>query len=316
MAKHASSVYESRRSREWLKIKIVGEQEFVIGGFTAPRGRPRSHFGALVLGVYDDGKLRWAGNVGTGFDQKTLAGAARQAAAADRQRRARSPSGPSSGPRHHLGQTRAGLPGEVRQLDAGSPSARAGLPGAARRQAGAPRWRGDAAPRANCCPPAPKRPRSTIDGHTLKFTNLSKVFYPDEGYTKRDVLNYYERVAHLILPHLKTGRFRSSAIPTASSKEFFFQKNVRRNFAPLAAHGTDRFRPRGQAHHVCLRAGPRQPALPGEPGLHRPQPLDEPLAHARQSRFRADRSGPAGVPLRPDRGSGAAGEAGCWTGSG
>ena len=64
--------YESRRSREWLKIKIVSEQEFVIGGFTAPQGG-REHFGALVLGVYDDGELRWAGNVGTGFDQKLLA---------------------------------------------------------------------------------------------------------------------------------------------------------------------------------------------------------------------------------------------------
>ena len=59
-----------RRSREWLKIKIVGEQEFVIGGFTEPQG-DRDYFGALVLGVYDDGKLRWVGNVGTGFDQKT-----------------------------------------------------------------------------------------------------------------------------------------------------------------------------------------------------------------------------------------------------
>jgi bifunctional non-homologous end joining protein LigD len=50
VAKHASSRYESRRSREWLKIKIVGEQEFVIGGFTEPQGG-RDYFGALVLGV-------------------------------------------------------------------------------------------------------------------------------------------------------------------------------------------------------------------------------------------------------------------------
>ena len=70
VAKHATSTYESRRSREWLKIKIVGEQEFVIGGFTEPQG-DRDYFGALVLGVHEDGKLRWVGNVGTGFDQKT-----------------------------------------------------------------------------------------------------------------------------------------------------------------------------------------------------------------------------------------------------
>src|SRR5262245_65516278 len=72
LAKRASSVYESRRSREWLKIKIVDQQEFVIGGFTEPQG-DRDYFGALVLGAYRDGKLNWVGNVGTGFDQKLLA---------------------------------------------------------------------------------------------------------------------------------------------------------------------------------------------------------------------------------------------------
>src|SRR3954463_1074561 len=71
IAKHATSCYESRRSREWLKIKIVSQQEFVIGGVTEPQG-DRDYFGALVLGVYEGGKLRWVGNVGTGFDQKTL----------------------------------------------------------------------------------------------------------------------------------------------------------------------------------------------------------------------------------------------------
>ena len=53
VAKRATSRYESRRSREWLKIKIVGEQEFVIGGFTEPQGA-RDYFGALVLGVYEE----------------------------------------------------------------------------------------------------------------------------------------------------------------------------------------------------------------------------------------------------------------------
>src|SRR5580658_4592131 len=71
IAKNGASLYESKRSREWLKIKIVTQQEFAIGGFTAAQGE-RSHFGALVLGVYHDGKLNWVGNTGTGFDQKTL----------------------------------------------------------------------------------------------------------------------------------------------------------------------------------------------------------------------------------------------------
>src|SRR5512142_2827969 len=71
IAKRAGSCYESRRSADWLKIKIVNQQEFVIGGFTEPQG-DRDYFGALVLGMYDDGELHWVGNVGTGFDQKTL----------------------------------------------------------------------------------------------------------------------------------------------------------------------------------------------------------------------------------------------------
>src|SRR5204862_4216135 len=71
LGKHATRSYESRRSHEWVKIKVNTEQEFVICGFTEPQGG-RQYFGALVLGVYDDGPLRWVGNVGTGFDQKLL----------------------------------------------------------------------------------------------------------------------------------------------------------------------------------------------------------------------------------------------------
>ena len=63
VAKHAASAYESRRSREWLKIKIVGEQEFVIGGFTEPQG-DREYFGALVLGVYEGRQAALGGQRG------------------------------------------------------------------------------------------------------------------------------------------------------------------------------------------------------------------------------------------------------------
>ena len=84
---------------------------------------------------------------------------------------------------------------------------------------------------ANCLPTAPRRPPCEIDGHTLKFTNLSKVFYPDEGYTKRDVLNYYDRVADLIVPHLRDRPLSLKRYPDGIQKEFFFQKNVRQNLA-------------------------------------------------------------------------------------
>jgi bifunctional non-homologous end joining protein LigD len=72
VAKNLASVYESRRSHEWLKFKVHQEQEFVIGGFTKPKGS-RTDFGALLLGVYDNHQaLRYVGKVGTGFDSATL----------------------------------------------------------------------------------------------------------------------------------------------------------------------------------------------------------------------------------------------------
>jgi bifunctional non-homologous end joining protein LigD len=71
IAKRADSTYTSARSRDWLKFKCEHGQELVIGGYTAPRGS-RSEFGALLLGYYDSDRLRYAGKVGTGFDQTTL----------------------------------------------------------------------------------------------------------------------------------------------------------------------------------------------------------------------------------------------------
>jgi bifunctional non-homologous end joining protein LigD len=71
VAKDLSSPYVEGRSRFWLKVKVHQEDEFVIGGFTQPSGS-RSHFGALLLGAYDHGKLHFVGKVGTGFNQENL----------------------------------------------------------------------------------------------------------------------------------------------------------------------------------------------------------------------------------------------------
>jgi ATP-dependent DNA ligase len=71
IAKRADSPYSSARSRDWLKFKCERGQELVIGGYTAPKGS-RTELGALLLGYYADGELRYAGKVGTGFDQATL----------------------------------------------------------------------------------------------------------------------------------------------------------------------------------------------------------------------------------------------------
>jgi len=72
IGKQRDSVYEpGRRSGVWIKLKCVNEQEFVIGGYTPPAGA-RKHFGALLVGYYDKGRLLFAGKVGTGFDSKLL----------------------------------------------------------------------------------------------------------------------------------------------------------------------------------------------------------------------------------------------------
>lgn len=73
IAKRADAPYRSGRSRDWLKFKCETGQEFVIGGYTDPRGS-RAHLGALLLGFYrPDGTLAYAGKVGTGFSESTLA---------------------------------------------------------------------------------------------------------------------------------------------------------------------------------------------------------------------------------------------------
>lgn len=72
VAKELASRYVSERSRSWLKVKVHREDEFVIVGYTAPAGS-RSYFGALLLGAYEQGRLHYAGKVGTGFDRNSLA---------------------------------------------------------------------------------------------------------------------------------------------------------------------------------------------------------------------------------------------------
>jgi bifunctional non-homologous end joining protein LigD len=72
IAKRADSPYSTSRSSDWLKFKCDQAQELVVGGFTPPKGS-RQELGALLLGYFDDGRLEYAGKVGTGFDRETLA---------------------------------------------------------------------------------------------------------------------------------------------------------------------------------------------------------------------------------------------------
>lgn len=80
IAKRAQSEYVSGRSRDWLKFKCTNQQELVIGGYTDPKGA-RAEFGALLVGYYEDGKLRYAGKVGTGYTEDMLRGLGKRLAA-------------------------------------------------------------------------------------------------------------------------------------------------------------------------------------------------------------------------------------------
>jgi ATP-dependent DNA ligase len=71
IGKRAGSKYDLKRSGAWIKIKLYQQGSFVIGGHTQPAGE-RKHMGALLVGVYENGKLKFAGRVGTGFSEKLL----------------------------------------------------------------------------------------------------------------------------------------------------------------------------------------------------------------------------------------------------
>ena len=230
VAKHASSTYESRRSREWVKIKIVGEQEFAIGGFTAPQGG-RDYFGALVLGLYDAGELLWVGNVGTGFDQKLLSSlhALLMPLITDQ-----CPFPERPKPDKGITWVKPELVCQVKYAN-WTPDHRLRAPvflGLRNDVSARQVAREDpAAPREQLLADV-KEASLRMGAQTLKFTNLKKVYYPDEGYTKRDVLNYYDGVADLILPHLKDRPLSLKRYPNGIKQDYFFQKDAADSFAP------------------------------------------------------------------------------------
>jgi bifunctional non-homologous end joining protein LigD len=233
MAKRAGSRYESRRSGDWIKIKIVERQEFIVCGFTAGE---RDHFGALVLGLYDNGKMVWAGNVGTGFDQKTMA-MLRQKLDPLTVADSPFPDAPKVG--KDVTWVKPELVAEVKFANWTNEG-----------RLRAPVYMGlrpDVNPR-DCVrevvgqasglskeallPITANEVTLTIDKHPLKFTNLNKVFYPAEGIVKRDLLNYYDAVAALILPHLKDRPLSLKRYPNGIEQQFFFQKDAPLTFAP------------------------------------------------------------------------------------
>jgi bifunctional non-homologous end joining protein LigD len=233
VAKSASSQYESKRSNSWLKIKVVAQQEFVICGITEVE---RKYFGSLALGVYDKGELRYVGNVGSGFTddslQRTHAVLQKLVTKKCPFREVPKIPGETSWVKPELvavvrfnswtrddrlrGPVFLGLRDDVSPQDIVREAAAPAAPAEAARPALLPAGKSEVI--------------TKIGKQSLKFTNLNKVFYPQEGFTKRDVINYYDAIANLILPHLRDRPLSLKRYPNGIEKEFFFQKNAAEKF--------------------------------------------------------------------------------------
>lgn len=220
VSKRADSRYEpGKRSRNWLKVKTHGRQELVVAGWTKGQGRRSGRFGSLVLGVNEAGGLRWAGNVGTGFDDAEIE---RVLARLEPLRREESPFAEvPKMPRVRKGDVvwvEPRLVAEVRFAE----------------------WTHDGRLRAPVYEGLRddkeavevRREREAIGPEVrkgkrlLKLSNLDKPFWPDEGITKGDLLAYYRDVAPALLPHLKDRPFTMKRYPDGWQGKFFFQKDA------------------------------------------------------------------------------------------
>jgi bifunctional non-homologous end joining protein LigD len=221
LAKNTTSVYESRRSRSWLKLKLTSEQEFVIAGYTPGE---REHFGSLALGYYEAGKLHYAGNVGTGFDARNLA---ELWALLEPLKIAQMPFAVADKIPKGTLWVKPELVAQIKFANwTGDRKLRAPVYLGLRGDKPSAEVSREEVPRPGFLPLDRKEVTTTIDGHSLKFTNLDKLYYPDDGYTKRDLLNYYDAVAELLLPYLKDRPLSLKRYPNGIHAEYFFQKNT------------------------------------------------------------------------------------------
>jgi bifunctional non-homologous end joining protein LigD len=251
VGKRADSRYEAGvRSKSWVKVKATQEQEFVVGGYTPGGGGRRPTFGALVLGYYEDGRLRHAGNVGSGFDEGELIAVLKTLRPLERD------SSPFDDPVEgevrwveprlvaqvrfanwtddgHLrapvfGGLRSDVdPKQVRR-EAAQPASEVAVAGPSPSQALA----GDLSAVADVLEQL-QRPRANfavdVAGERVSLTNLEKVFWPPfraaPARTKRDLVQYYVKVSPFLLPHLKDRPLTLTRYPNGIAGDLFYQKH-------------------------------------------------------------------------------------------
>ena len=260
MAKKAGSVYTiGKRTKDWLKIKTEKRQELVIGGYTKNEGTNKL-FSALLLGIMEKGKFNFVSPVGTGFDKKMQELILKKlkpletkdctfSTVPDYNKPSRFRPNP---PKASVTWVKPKLVAEI--------SYREMTPGGAIRQPSFKGLREDKKPaevvrevaidttelvkkhrlvQKNVIKAPPKKERKTllnpkeetqtriIGGHELRFSNLSKVFWPKEKYTKRDMINYYYQVAPYMLPYMKDRPQTLNRHPHGIEGESFYQKDVK-----------------------------------------------------------------------------------------
>jgi len=231
VAKRADSPYVAGRSRDWVKLRLEKVGDFAVVGFTEPK-RGRVGVGALHLAVFDDGRFRYAGRVGTGLTDKQLAATRKRL----EQRPRKTPPFEGRGPLEKSGHVwcEPELVVEVRYHE----WTEEGL----LRQPVFLRFREDKRPE-ECPPPVPRAPVPATDEkapsvpeiepepRVVPFTNLDKIFWPKEGHTKGDLIEYYRAVSPWLLRYLRDRPVVLTRYPDGIEGKSFFQKDAP-GFAP------------------------------------------------------------------------------------
>lgn len=232
IGKRAGSSYVSRRTPEWIKLKCRLRQEFVIIGFSKPKGS-RSGFGALLLGVHEKGELRYAGRVGTGFNETRL----RELHARLKERERPTPpldEPPTGADARDVHWVEPELVAEVEFAE----WTREGVV----RQASFIALRSDKPAReiGHETPQPAENLSPRRDGKVVvagvPISNPQRVIDPESGGRKQDLARFYADIAHWILPFLNDRPVSLVRAPDGVEGEQFFQKHAERLSIPNIRH--------------------------------------------------------------------------------
>ena len=232
--KRLDSTYSpGKRTGAWLKVKNVSRQEMVIGGWTPGEGRRKNHLGALLVGYFerDGGKpvLRYAGKVGTGFKAADLTAIAARLAPLERKA---SPfaAGPKPPKGAHFAEPRLVVEVEFREITNEGMLRHSAYKGMREDKAASEVVLEQAAGTQgeSLTASAVKRPRKKaaveVEGRELELSNLDKVLYPQAGFTKGQLIDWYARIGEVLLPHLRGRPLTLKRYPNGVEGKHFYEK--------------------------------------------------------------------------------------------